>query len=67
MKSVIDVAMKSAEHREKHIPRTPRPHLAQEFRERGQLDHAESITYFLMPHARMCAEGKTSRPKRYAR
>jgi hypothetical protein len=37
-----------------------RPHLAQEFKDRKQDDHAESITYFLTPRARMLSKGEVS-------
>lgn len=56
----IDAVMKTAEHRERHIPRIARPHLAQEFKDRNQFDHAESITYFLTPRARMLSKGEIS-------
>ena len=61
MISDLDVAMKAAENR-KHVTRVPRPHLAQEFIDTGQIEHCESITRNLTEHAKMCAEGKTKFP-----
>lgn len=44
----------------KHKALVPRPHLAQEFCDRLQYSHAESLTLKLLPRARMCAEGKVT-------
>lgn len=41
-----------------HKARVPRPHLAQEFVDNKQEEHAESVTFALMPHARRCARGE---------
>jgi hypothetical protein len=64
--SNIDTVMKTAEHRQAHIARRERPHLAQEYEDRGATADADSITYYLTPHARMCAKGEVSPPKAFA-
>lgn len=58
--SNIETLMKTAENRRAHIPRQERPHLAQEFEDRGATDDADSISYYLKPHARLCAKGEVS-------
>lgn len=56
--SVLEPVMKSAENRQKHIARTPRPHLAQEYEDRGARDDAEAACHKLLPDARRCAKGE---------
>lgn len=56
--SILEPVMKSAENRQAHIARTPRPHLAQEFEDRGGRDHAEAVCLKLLPDARRCAKGE---------
>lgn len=62
--SSLEGEMQSAELR-KHLALIARPHVAQEYRERGQYEHAESVCYMLTPHARMCAKGEVTQA--YAR
>lgn len=62
--SLLETEMQGAEER-KHSAIVSRPHVAQEFRERGQFEHAESVCYTLTRKARMCAKGEVS--QRYAR
>jgi hypothetical protein len=50
--------MQVAEAGAAHIPRQERPHLAQEYRDRKAYEDADSITVYLLPHARMCAKGE---------
>lgn len=50
--------MKGRENTVKHIARVTRPHLAQEYKDRGKEDEAESITRQLTEHARLCARGE---------
>lgn len=63
----LENIMKGREQGVRHIARVPRPHLAQELRERGQEEYADSLTYMLTPHARMCARGEARPHKRRQR
>lgn len=50
-----------------HITRVPRPHLAQEYKDTNRdPKELDSICRGLLPHARMCAEGR-ARPHIVAR
>lgn len=64
--SVLEPIMKSAENKQQHIARIPRPHVAHEYRDRGGDDVAETLCYKLTAHARMCAKGE-ARPHIRAR
>lgn len=43
-----------------HRPHIERPHIAQEFRDKGAEDDSENICLKLLPHARTCARGEVS-------
>lgn len=55
--SHLDAAMERAA--KEHVIRVPRPHLAQEYRDSNrEPKEIDSICRGLLPHARMCAEGR---------
>jgi hypothetical protein len=41
-----------------HTTQMPRPHLAQEFQDKGKVTDAENICVKLLPRARACAKGE---------
>lgn len=58
--SVLEDSMRAAEKGMQFKARKIRPHLAQEYRESEKTEDVESITFGLLPHARMCARGEVS-------